>query len=184
MTQLSVNKDGSLVASAAADNSIRVWETESGKPRALNIRLEGDDIRELAFAPDLPVLAVLQTSTLTLIAADDGAVVALPGVQAIELLHRLDPEGRGRVAQTQQGGRPVHQDRPAGRGPGHQVALGAINYRNDEILVQSGNRLGAGTGNFFVVPVKSGSAAAVPGKMLQFDAFGPGDLPGQPGGQP
>ena len=76
VTQLSVNKDGSVVASAAADNSIRVWETESGKPRALNVRLEGGVIRELAFSPDRPVLAVLQTSTLTLLAVNDGAVIA------------------------------------------------------------------------------------------------------------
>ena len=57
VTQLAVNSDGSLVASAAADNSIRVWETELGKPRAFNVHLEGDAIRSLAFAPDLQVLA-------------------------------------------------------------------------------------------------------------------------------
>lgn len=76
VTRLAVNRDGSLVASAAADNSIRIWETESGKPRAFNLRLEGDGIRSLAFSPDLPVLAALQASTLTLLAIDGGAIVA------------------------------------------------------------------------------------------------------------
>jgi WD40 repeat protein len=73
VTQLAVNADGSLIASAAADNSIRVWETESGKPRAFNVRMEGDAIRGLAFSPDLQVLAVLQGSALTLINASDGS---------------------------------------------------------------------------------------------------------------
>jgi WD40 repeat protein len=72
VTQLAVNVDGSLIASAAADNSVRVWETKSGKPRALNVRMEGDAIQDLAFSPDLQVLAVLQGSALTLINASDG----------------------------------------------------------------------------------------------------------------
>ena len=76
VTQLALNGSGSLVASAAADNSIRVWETESGKPRAFNARLEGDDIRALAFSPDLAVLAALQSSTLTLLDINDGKTVA------------------------------------------------------------------------------------------------------------
>lgn len=76
VTQLAVNDEGSLVASAAADNSIRVWETESGKPHAFNIRMEGDVIRDLAFSPELPVLAVLQGSTVTLLDVIDGATVA------------------------------------------------------------------------------------------------------------
>lgn len=75
VTVLAANFDGSLVASAAADNSIRVWETDSGKPRAFNVRVEGDDIRTLAFAPDLPVLAVLQAATLTLLNIDDGGTL-------------------------------------------------------------------------------------------------------------
>ena len=76
VTRLAVNIDGSLVASAAADNSIRVWETEFGKPRALNVRLEGDAIRALAFSPDLELLAVLQDATLTLLDVNDGSTVA------------------------------------------------------------------------------------------------------------
>jgi WD40 repeat protein len=76
VTRLAVNRDGSLVASAAADNSIRVWETELGKPRAFSVRLEGDNIRELAFSPDLQVLAALQSSALTLLDLNDGTTVA------------------------------------------------------------------------------------------------------------
>ena len=76
VTQLAVNADGSLIASAAADNSIRVWETESGKPSAFNVRMEGDAIQGLAFSPDRRVLAVLQGSTLTLINASEGSLEA------------------------------------------------------------------------------------------------------------
>ena len=76
VTTLAANADGSLVASAASDNSIRIWETESGKPRAHNARVEGDEIRNLAFAPDLQVLAVLQSATLTLLSIEDGSILA------------------------------------------------------------------------------------------------------------
>jgi hypothetical protein len=40
------------------------------------VRLEGDPIKALAFSPDLQVLAVLQSSTLTLLDIENGATVA------------------------------------------------------------------------------------------------------------
>ena len=76
VTHLAVNVDGSLVASAAADNSIRVWETESGKPRAFNVRLDGDSIAGMAFSPDMEVLAVLQAATLTMLDTGTGTTLA------------------------------------------------------------------------------------------------------------
>ena len=129
VTRLAVNRDGSLVASAAADNSIRIWETGSGKPRAFNVRLEGDTIKELAFSPDLQALAVLQSSTLILLDADDGATVAEfdlgepHGSMEFAADGRLfvgsdsgvlrqvssDPDGAWTMQRLWQGARPIHQ---------------------------------------------------------------------------
>ena len=73
--QLTVSRDGSVVASAAADNSVRVWESSSGKPLSWNKRMEGDSIREMAFSADASVLAVLKGSTLVLLNTADGAAI-------------------------------------------------------------------------------------------------------------
>ena len=73
---LDVSHDGSLIASAAADNTLRVWETSSGKPLPYTVRLEGDPVTRLAFSPDSGTLAVLKGNSLAIVAVENGAVIA------------------------------------------------------------------------------------------------------------
>ena len=76
ITQLEVAADGSLVASLAADDSIRVWDAGTGKPRAWTARLEGNPVSDLTFSPDSGLLAVLRGGILTLLETGDGSVAA------------------------------------------------------------------------------------------------------------
>ncbi|MEJ2257474.1 MAG: WD40 repeat domain-containing protein, partial [Woeseiaceae bacterium] len=76
VVQLATDETGSLVASAAADNSIRVWNTSDGQPYPWAARLEGDAVADMAFSPDGSVLAVLRGSVLSLLNVGDGATVA------------------------------------------------------------------------------------------------------------
>jgi len=72
---LNVAQTGELVASAAADNSVRVWETTSGMPLPYSARIEGDAVSRLAFSPGAELLAVLKGAALMLLSTDDGSVV-------------------------------------------------------------------------------------------------------------
>jgi hypothetical protein len=74
--QLAVDRDGKFVASAAADNSIRVWDTSSGQPLPFVAEIEGDVVTRLIFSPDSSLLAVLKGTSLTLLNVPDGKVVA------------------------------------------------------------------------------------------------------------
>ncbi len=76
VARLAVDVTGNLVASAAADGSIRVWDTADGKPRAWTMRFEDNADAVLAFSPDSRILAVLRHRALSLLAVDDGAVLA------------------------------------------------------------------------------------------------------------
>jgi WD40 repeat protein len=74
--QLAVDRGGKFVASAAADNSIRVWDTSSGQPLPYVAEIEGDVVTRLIFSPDASLLAVLKGTSLTLLNVVDGEVVA------------------------------------------------------------------------------------------------------------
>ena len=73
---LGVDDSGSLAVSAAADNTIRVWEAATGKPRAWNARLEGEPVTSMLFAPDAGTIAVLRGNVLTLLDPGDGSLLA------------------------------------------------------------------------------------------------------------
>ena len=74
--RLSIDRAGTLVASAAVDNSIRVWEVDGGKPLPYTLRIDGDTITDMAFSPAAEVLAVLKGATLLLLSVADGATIA------------------------------------------------------------------------------------------------------------
>jgi WD40 repeat protein len=75
IVRLAVDPGGTLVASVAADNSVRAWEINSGKPLAWTARLEGDVVSGIAFSPDASLLAVLRESTLSLLDTASGDFV-------------------------------------------------------------------------------------------------------------
>ena len=76
VVRLGVDRSGEVVASAATDNSIRVWNAESGQPYPWIAELEGDAIDELVFSPDATFLAVLKGMSLGLYQVDDGSIAA------------------------------------------------------------------------------------------------------------
>ena len=74
--QLEVSPDGSTLASAAKDNSLRVWNIADGLPRPFIGDISGDPIDRLAFTPDSTLLAVLNGSSAKIIDAETGQSLA------------------------------------------------------------------------------------------------------------
>jgi len=74
--RLSVDRSGTLIASAATDNSIRVWNVQSGQPLSWITELEGDAVDKLLFSPDMTMLAVLRGTSLGVYNVADGSVAA------------------------------------------------------------------------------------------------------------
>ncbi len=73
---LSLNADGSLVASAASDDSIRIWDTESGQPLPYTAEVSGAAVTRMVFSPDSSLLAVLNDDRVWLLSVDSGELVA------------------------------------------------------------------------------------------------------------
>ncbi|MCG8369382.1 MAG: WD40 repeat domain-containing protein, partial [Proteobacteria bacterium] len=71
---LETDAAGRFVASAAADNSVRVWDVETGQPLPYLRELEGDPIRRLSFSPSAARLAVLRGTNLALLEVSDGTI--------------------------------------------------------------------------------------------------------------
>jgi WD40 repeat protein len=73
---IEVSRDGSTVASAAADNSVRVWDTASRLPRPFFGSVSGGPIDKLAFSPDATLLGILNGRFAEVMATDSGRVLA------------------------------------------------------------------------------------------------------------
>ena len=74
--KLSLNLDGSLIASAASDNTLRVWDTGSGEPRPFIAEVTGAAVTRIVFSPDSSLLGVLNDDRAWLLDARDGALLA------------------------------------------------------------------------------------------------------------
>lgn len=70
------SNDGEMVVSAAADGSVRAWETGSGMPRPWSASLPAGNVLQLEIAPDNSRIAVLSAQQLALIDAAGGNVLA------------------------------------------------------------------------------------------------------------
>ena len=67
VTQIAVAPGNLWAATAAADNTVRVWSVTDGQPRAWVGEIAGSPVNAMAFSPDASVLAVLSGSRLTLL---------------------------------------------------------------------------------------------------------------------
>lgn len=73
---LEADATGRFVASVATDNSVRVWDVETGQPLPYIRELEGDPIQRLSFSPSAARLAVLRGTSLVLLDVTDGEVAS------------------------------------------------------------------------------------------------------------
>ena len=73
---LSVSADGATVASAAGDNSIRVWNTATGLPRAFFAHIDGNTVERIVFSPDASMLGILSSNRVHVMDARNGLLLA------------------------------------------------------------------------------------------------------------
>ena len=71
---LETSSDNKLVASAAADNTVRVWNTDSGQPNAYVADLHGALVSALTFSPDASWLAILSGARVVIIDVASGDI--------------------------------------------------------------------------------------------------------------
>ncbi len=73
---LGVNRTGGIIASAAADNTVRAWNASTGEPLPWLAEIGSESITEFAFSPDSAILAVLQATRVTLLDVAVGTRIA------------------------------------------------------------------------------------------------------------
>ncbi len=73
---LAVSPDGGLVASFAADNTIRLWNAADGKPVPLRVDTAGAEIEQLVFSRDSSLLAILSGGRVTVAEVASGEIEA------------------------------------------------------------------------------------------------------------
>ncbi len=73
---VAVSPDAQLAASAAGDNTLRVWDTADGLPRPFIAEIQGGVVEQLAFGPGGSVLAVLTGPQLQIFDTATGNVLS------------------------------------------------------------------------------------------------------------
>lgn len=73
---LSIAPSSDLVASVAADNTVRLWKTSSGEPLAYIVEVSGAPVSQLAFSPNAEYLGLLSGSRVSVLDTSDGTMVA------------------------------------------------------------------------------------------------------------
>jgi WD40 repeat protein len=65
------------VASAADDNSIRIWSTATGLPQPFFGDISGNPVEKIVFSPDAAMLGLLSSNRIHIMDAASGAMLAL-----------------------------------------------------------------------------------------------------------
>jgi WD40 repeat protein len=73
---ISISPSGTLVASVAADNTLRIWRASNGEPLALAIEISGPPISHIAFSPDDGYVGLLGGNRVSLVNINGASVVA------------------------------------------------------------------------------------------------------------
>ena len=73
---LTVSPDGALVASAADDNTLRIWNTVDGLPKSYIVQIAGDPIDRLAFSREATLLGVLNGNSAAILSVATGELLA------------------------------------------------------------------------------------------------------------
>ncbi len=74
--RLRISADGRLAASAAADDTVRVWNLADGRPLPFMANMPGGAVTALAFSPDTSLLAAVNATRVVLLDTESGASVA------------------------------------------------------------------------------------------------------------
>ena len=73
---LCMSRDGTLIASAAADNTVRIWNSAAGDPRPFESDIPGNPVTRLDFSPNASLLGVLNGNRAELLDVATGDLVA------------------------------------------------------------------------------------------------------------
>ena len=73
---LSLDSSGSFAASAASDNSIRIWNTGNGQPLPYMAEISGAAVTRMVFSPDASFLGVLNENRVWLLEIASGDLLA------------------------------------------------------------------------------------------------------------
>jgi hypothetical protein len=76
VTLLGMAPSGILAASVAADNTLRLWRTDSGEPLPYIVEVAGPPVSHISFSPDAMFVGVLSGSRVTVVDVADGSIVA------------------------------------------------------------------------------------------------------------